>query len=150
MKLEYPLTVYYDASCPLCRAETEALKARDAGDALRLVDCSCADFEGPVDGVTRERMMARIHARDSAGRWIRGMDVFAAVYAAAGLRLLARLFASRALRPLFDRLYPWVADHRRELSRFGLPRPFRLVGRRARGSCAACAPRERPRSSESA
>jgi len=129
MKLDYPLTVYYDASCPLCRAEIETLKARDAGDALRLVDCSSADFEGPVDGVSRDRMMARIHARDSAGRWLAGMDVFAAVYAAAGLRVLARLYANRLLRPLFDALYPWIADHRQGLSRFGLPRLFRLLDR---------------------
>lgn len=139
MKIDYPLTVYYDASCPLCRSEIETLKGRDAGDALRLVDCSSAAIDNPVDGVTRDQMMARIHARDASGRWLRGMDVFAAVYAAAGLRTLARLYASRTLRPVFDRLYPWIADHRRGLSRFGLPRLFRLVERGgARASCTAC------------
>jgi len=140
--LAYPLTIYYDASCPLCRAEMETLKSRDMADALRLVDCSSPTFDErtiAAEGVTRAHMMARIHARDDAGRWLRGMDVFAAVYAAAGLRVLARIYATRRLRPLFDRLYPWIADHRQALSRFGLPRLFAWVAPKARASCSDCA-----------
>ena len=138
MKVHYPLTVYYDASCPLCRAEVETLKARDRDDVLELVDCSTPGFAA-VGGVTQEAMMARIHARDAQGRWLRGLDVFAAIYAAAGLRFLARLYASAALRPLLDRVYPWIADHRQLLSRLGLPRLFDLVRRDRSGS--ACANR---------
>lgn len=123
----YPLTVYYDATCPLCRSEMETLEARDADNVLRLVDCSGPAFnEVPcvAEGVTRPMMMARIHARDAGGRWLRGLDVFAIVYRAAGFTTLARLYESRRLRPLFDCLYPWIADHRYELSRWGLPRLF--------------------------
>jgi len=138
MRIAYPLTVYYDASCPLCRAEVQALKDRDRDDLLRLVDCSVPGFAA-VGDVTRETMMARIHARDAHGRWLRGLDVFAAIYAAAGLRFLARLYASAALRPVFDRIYPWIADHRQLLSRLGVPRLFDLVRRPP--SCAACANR---------
>ena len=138
--LLYPLTVFYDASCPLCRTEIETLKARDDENLLRLVDCSI----GPaaVDGVTRAEMMTRIHARDASGRWLRGLDVFAAAYRAAGLRTLARIYASPLLRPLFDRLYPWIADNRQMLSRLGLSRLFRLVPRSVSPSraCEVCAP----------
>ena len=141
IRIAVPLTVYYDASCPLCRSEIETLKARDANDALRVVDCSSPAFDGRAEaseGVTRADMMARIHARDAAGRWLRGMDVFAAVYDAAGLRLLARIYASRILRPAFDRLYPWVADHRQLLSRAGLWRAFAWIAPRQAASCRAC------------
>lgn len=134
----YPLTVYYDASCPLCRAEIEALKARDNEDAMRLVDCSAADFSDAVaasEGVTRQAMMARIHGRDAAGRWHRGMDVFAAVYAIAGMRRLARIYASPLLRPWLERLYPWIADNRQLLSRLGLPWLFKWVLPRAAAAC---------------
>lgn len=136
--LAYPLTVYYDASCPLCRNEMEALKARDAEDLLRLVDCSTGIVA--VAGVTRDAMMARIHAQDAAGRWLRGLDVFAAVYGAAGFPVLARVYASSRLRPLLDHGYAWVAGHRQFLSRLGLSRLFRLVPAR-RPACKACAPR---------
>jgi predicted DCC family thiol-disulfide oxidoreductase YuxK len=121
---ESPLTVYYDKSCPLCRTEVEGLAAH--APSMRLVDCSAPGFT-EAGGVPREAMMSRIHARDAQGRWLRGMDVFAAIYGAAGFRRAARLYGSRALRPLFDRLYPWIADHRQALSRLGLPRLLRLL-----------------------
>jgi len=145
--LAYPLTVYYDASCPLCRAEMETLKARDCDDRLRLIDCSTAAFDArtcAAQGVTRGMMMERIHARDVAGRWLVGLDVFAAVYDAAGFHGLARIYGSRRLRPWLDRAYPWIAAHRYALSRFGLPRLFHLLARRTRpispasSGCAAC------------
>lgn len=141
----WPLTIYYDASCPLCRAEMEAMKARDAAGVLRLVDCSAAGFdEGTIKapGVTRAAMLIRIHAQDAAGRWLVGVPVFAAVYRAAGLRVPARLFESPWLRPFFDRAYPWIADHRYLLSRLGLSRFFHLVALRGAAParpCAACA-----------
>ena len=138
----YPITVYYDASCPLCRAEIEAMKSRDDGHALRLIDASDPGF-APPDGVTRDELMSRIHARDANGAWLRGLDVFAAVYEAAGLPRLARLYRSHALRPLLDRMYPWIADHRQALSALGLARLFGLARRPACPACAAAAPRSK-------
>jgi len=139
--IDYPLTVYYDASCPLCRTEIATMKARDAQDRLALVDCSPVDFSDDactLQGVTRDELMARIHARDAAGRWLRGIDVFAAVYRAAGLTWIARVYELRWLRPLLDRAYPWVADHRQALSRLGLARMFRYLAPGAdAGACAA-------------
>jgi predicted DCC family thiol-disulfide oxidoreductase YuxK len=134
--LAYPLTVYYDASCPLCKSEMDALKARDVEDLLHLVDCSTGLVA--FADVTPAAMMARIHARDAAGRWLCGLDVFAAVYRAAGFSALSRLYASRALRPLLDRGYAWVADHRQLLSRLGLSQLLRLMPAKPR-ACAACA-----------
>jgi len=134
----YPITVYYDASCALCRSEIESLKSRDTGDRLRLVDCSAADFVVP-EGATRDALMSRIHARDADGAWLRGVDVFAAVYEAAAFPRLARLYRAPALRPLFDRMYPWIADHRRALSALGVPHLFRLARRPACDACAAAA-----------
>ena len=131
----YPITVYYDASCELCRSEIEAMKSRDTRGRLRLVDCSAGDFVAP-EGVTRAELMSRIHARDASGAWLRGIDVFAAVYEAAGFPRIARLYRARLLRSVFERLYPWIADHRQALSALGLARIFHLV---RRPPCAACA-----------
>jgi predicted DCC family thiol-disulfide oxidoreductase YuxK len=138
-----PLTVYFDASCELCAGEIGMLAAGDRHGHLRLVDCSAPDFddrEFDADGVTREAMMTAIHARDAHGCWYRGVDVFALAYAASGLRGIARFWASARLRPLFERGYPWVARHRRQLSRMGLPRLFNLIRvlrtvRRTRPGC---------------
>ena len=131
----YPITVYYDASCPLCCAEIETMKSRDVRERMRLVDCSAIDFVEP-EGVSRDLLMSRIHARDANGAWLRGIDVVAAVYEAAGFPRIARVCRSAMLRPLLDRVYPWIADHRRILSALGLARLFHLARRPA---CSACA-----------
>ena len=132
LSVVWPLNVFYDAACPLCRAEMEALKARDSGDLLRLVDCSPPSFnlaDGLPPDVTPAMMMARMHARDGAGHWLKGVDVFVAVYYAAGCRKLSWLYACRPLRPVLDWAYPWIADNRYRLSRWGLPKLLRaLIG----------------------
>jgi len=115
-----PLTVYYDKSCPLCATEMHALRDLDP-KGFRLVDCSAPDF---VDAM-REDMMARMHARSADGRWLTGLDAFEAIYAAAGLKRVARIWGNARLRPVFDRIYPWIARHRQALSRLRL---HRVVG----------------------
>jgi len=117
LALRYPVTVYYDASCPMCAAEMHALKKRDGHGRLTLVDCSAPGFPDQVEGVSRQAMMERIHARDADGVWRVGVEVFEAAYRAVGLTWTARLWGNRFLRPMWDRLYPWIARHRRLLSR---------------------------------
>jgi len=128
-RLQYPLTVFYDASCPLCANEMRALKSRDRDGRLTLVDCSAPEFDAGALGlpVARAALMERIHARDGDGRWLTGVDVFEAVYRAAGLTNAARLWGSRTLRPLLASLYPWVARNRQRLSELGLSGLLRLV-----------------------
>jgi predicted DCC family thiol-disulfide oxidoreductase YuxK len=138
----FPLTVYYDGSCPLCSSEMHALKTADGDKKLLLVDCSRPDFDDrpfAADGVTRAAMARLIHARDATGRWLVGPEVFEAAYAAAGFPMMARLWGSRRLRPLWDRLYPWVARHRRLLSRLGAQHVFRALARHAARRSAAAA-----------
>lgn len=121
--VRYPLTVFYDASCPLCATELHALRDLDKAGRIELVDCSAADFSD--DGlrgecVTREALMARLHARDARGRWLSGPDCFEAVYRSVGLERAARFWGSPRLRPLLGRVYPWVARNRQALSRLHL------------------------------
>jgi len=118
--LRYPLTVFYDASCPLCATEMQALRARQHDGRLEFIDCSAADFDDSVlagTGIAREDLMDRIHARDAHGRWLVGVDVLAAAYAAAGLGPIAAVLGRRSLRPLLTRAYSWIARNRRSLSR---------------------------------
>ena len=141
--LRYPLTVFYDASCRLCASEMHALKARDCAGRLELVDCSAASFDDTglrAMGVTREKLMSRIHAHDAYGRWLVGPECFEAVYRAVGAEGIARIWGSRGLRRVLERLYPWIADHRQALSRLGLHVLVRLVLSRGAASprCESC------------
>ena len=128
--VRYPLTVFYDASCPMCASEMHALRDLDKQGRLELVDCSAPEFSDDgliAERVTREALLARIHARDARGRWLVGVDCFEAVYRAAGLEGAARLWAHPRLRPLLGRLYPWIARHRQILSRLGINALVRLL-----------------------
>jgi predicted DCC family thiol-disulfide oxidoreductase YuxK len=121
--LGYPLTVYYDASCPLCATEMNALLALDRLQRLELVDCSAADFDDTAllaAGVNREKLMTLMHARDAYGRWLVGPDCFEALYAAVGLHRISRAWGSKRLRPIWNRVYPWIARNRQTLSRLRL------------------------------
>lgn len=143
--LHYPFTIYYDASCPMCASEMHALKARDRLNRLALVDCSAPDFDETVLAGSlfrREDLMRLIHGRDAWGRWRVGLDVFEVAYEAAGLPRIAGIWGSPKLRPLLNRLYPWIARNRQLLSRLGVNRLMRLVlpvPCRRHDGCSLCA-----------
>jgi len=132
----WPLRIYYDAACPLCAQEMHALAAHDAFGKLQLVDCSTPDFHDPhlaAAGISPKQAMDFIHARDSQGRWLKGIAVFEAAYAAIGVRAMSLLLANPWLRPAWDWIYPHVAKNRMLLSRLGLNRLFgKVVARAAR------------------
>ncbi|MFM9835367.1 MAG: hypothetical protein ACKVOA_04625 [Methylophilaceae bacterium] len=66
-------------------------------------------------------MMEQIHAVDANGLWIKEVDVFAVAYRASGFEKLAKIWASRTLKPLLSRAYPWLADNRHWLSKTPAP-----------------------------
>jgi len=146
MNISYPLRIYYDASCPLCRAEMHSLKQYDIKQRLDLVDCSPADFNDEFSekaGYQRAAMMKLIHARDAQGHWLIGVEVFEAAYGATGIVGMEKMWANPLLRPVWDRIYPWIADNRMFLSKLGLTRIFgRMVKHAAKKAAAksqACA-----------
>ena len=145
----YPLTIYYDASCPLCATELQTLCEYAGEQRLRLVDCSVpgfADAAAAAAGLDSTELMRTIYARDANGRWLGGIDVFVPAYDAAGVAAVARLYSHPRLRPLWDRVYPWIARHRMALSRLGLHRAFgwlvRRTARRAEQRRVGCSRRD--------
>lgn len=134
MTIAYPLRIYYDASCPLCRTEMNTLKQYDVKQRLHLVDCSPLDFNDELAkqaGYERAAMMRLIHARDASGQWLIGVSVFEAAYGATGIIGMEKMWANPMLRPLWDRIYPWIADHRMGLSKLGVTRLFGWMVKRA-------------------
>jgi predicted DCC family thiol-disulfide oxidoreductase YuxK len=73
-------TVYFDGSCPLCRAEIGYYRCKDQNGGLCFVDISetCAV---PPEGITQERAMQRFHVRASDGRLLSGAAAFVEVWA---------------------------------------------------------------------
>jgi predicted DCC family thiol-disulfide oxidoreductase YuxK len=132
MNEQYPLTVFFDASCGLCNNEMQAIKIHDTEQRLNLVDCSAHDFDDRpyrAEGVTREVMMECLHVLDSQREWIKGVSAFELIYRTVGMPAIASLWGGRFTRPLAERAYPWIARHRRLFSWTGIPMLFKLWGK---------------------
>jgi predicted DCC family thiol-disulfide oxidoreductase YuxK len=73
-------TVYFDGSCPLCRAEIGYYRRKDLDHALCFVDISETGAI-PPEGITQERAMKRFHVRARDGRVLSGAAAFVEVWA---------------------------------------------------------------------
>ena len=72
-------TVFFDGSCPLCRAEIGYYRRRDQASALCFVDVSETGAATP-EGVTPQRALERFHVRARAGRILSGAAAFVEVW----------------------------------------------------------------------
>ena len=72
-------TVYFDGSCPLCRAEIAHYRGADRGAALCFVDVSEKDTSLP-NGLTRQQAMERFHVRAADGQLLSGAAAFVEVW----------------------------------------------------------------------
>jgi predicted DCC family thiol-disulfide oxidoreductase YuxK len=72
-------TVYFDASCSLCRAEIGYYRRKDQDRAICFVDISETGAI-PPDGITKERAMRRFNVRASDGRLLSGTAAFVEVW----------------------------------------------------------------------
>ena len=109
------LTYLYDGACPICAGEVDGLRRRDRDGNLRLVDISAPAFDASRYGRTLGELMSRMHAIDGEGRTLLAMDAVRAAYAAVGLGWLVAPTGWPVLKPLFDRLYAWIARNRYRL-----------------------------------
>ncbi|MBM3585968.1 MAG: DUF393 domain-containing protein [Alphaproteobacteria bacterium] len=71
--------MYFDGSCPLCRAEIRYYQRKDQDRALCFFDVSETGAV-PPDGVTQERAMKRFHVRASDGSVLSGAAAFVEVW----------------------------------------------------------------------
>lgn len=104
----------FDGDCGFCR--------RSVGWARRL-GATC-EFRASYDvdlaalGLTEEDAVAAAWFVGTGGQLFRGHEAVAQVLLGsrwAPVRLVGRLVASRAMRPVASRVYQWVADHRSRL-----------------------------------
>jgi predicted DCC family thiol-disulfide oxidoreductase YuxK len=121
--IAYPITIYYDASCPICEREIRLLKEFDRENKIELVDCSPLSYAGEAE-FSRESMMRLIHAKTDDGQWLIGAPVFAAAYAASGIPSMAKLWGASGLQPFWRFAYPRIANNRQLISQLGLTHLF--------------------------
>jgi predicted DCC family thiol-disulfide oxidoreductase YuxK len=131
MNQTYPLTLYYDGSCQMCRAEMHNLGLRDIRSQLRFVDIAVADAASYPAGTDRTALMGLIHAQCADGRVLKGVEVFRLAYSAAGLPWVARFTRLPVIGALCESLYPLIARNRYRLPAAPIRWLFEVALRRA-------------------
>ncbi len=119
--------VYFDGSCPLCRAEIAHYRREDDSLALRFVDVSQTGEALPTD-LDRQRAMQRFHVLAGDGRLLSGAAAFVELWsrlprwrwaaraaalpgAMTALEFGYRLFLP--VRPVVSRLFALITRSRR-------------------------------------
>ena len=129
---EPKLTVFFDGSCPLCRAEIGHYQRQRGADVIDFVDVSSGAAPS-VCGVDRSQLMARFHVRETDGRLHSGADAFARVWSRLpAWRWAAALARIPGVTPLLELCYRGFLPLRPTLSRLAA----RLQSRRRTGQSA--------------
>lgn len=134
----YPLTLLYDESCPLCKLEIDNLKARNEKNLLKFVDISGNDFDTSPYGIPQAELMRVIHAIKPDNSVVTGVAVFRLAYEAIGLGWITAPTGWPLLKPLFDWLYLRFADNRYRLSSRATGYLFEVAAKRAEKRSRRC------------
>lgn len=128
-----PLTVFYNAACPICRREIDHYRRRAEarGLALTWTDVSADPAALARRGVAPEAQRRRLHALTADGEVVAGVDAFALIWRRlpgfgwlaallriAVVRAAARVAYDRCLAPVLYRL-----DRRRRRHAGGVDLP---------------------------
>lgn len=146
-KNRWPLTLLYDAACPVCSLEMDHLRERCGDGRLAFVDITAPGFAAAAWGSTQAELMARIHGVRPDGSHLIGLPALREAYAAVGLGAWIAPTGWRGAAWLSDRAYEAFARHRQPISRLAAPligalrewRARRQLQRMAACSGGACA-----------
>jgi predicted DCC family thiol-disulfide oxidoreductase YuxK len=95
------MEVFYDGSCAVCMAAMQLYRKRLPENRLRFIDVAHPGFDASLYGRNQEEFMAKIHVRDSHGKFHTDME---------GLMTIWRAFPKCSLHRVVGRLVslPWV------------------------------------------
>jgi hypothetical protein len=122
------LTLFYDASCPLCEAEIIYLSRRNQSGLLAFVDIHSPHFDPLQSGISCQQAMDAMYGQYEDGTLIKGVEVFAQSYRRANMKVLAWVFSRKTLRPLLNYSYYFFARNRHAISKRIGPLAKKLVG----------------------
>ena len=134
---KHALTLYFDGRCAFCAAEMRRLGLWDQARRLAFIDVAAPGFDPAPLGVTLADLNRELHALDSGGRLLVGLDSMLAAYTLVGRGWIVLPLRVGWLRPPLAALYRAFARNRYRVSDW---LGFRAPPRCADGVCEAVNP----------
>jgi len=78
----WPIKVFYDGGCPICRRQAGHWERRDRRRKLRFIDISDPSFSARRHGLDPDRVRQSIHVKTADGRLFRGIDAVRMIWTA--------------------------------------------------------------------
>ena len=75
MKINYPLTLFYDGACGVCSTEIRYYRSI-ADQRVIFVNIASANFDAEAFGKTIDEFQEKLHARDAEGHYYTGVEAF--------------------------------------------------------------------------
>ncbi len=126
---QFPLTIYYDASCRLCNAEMNNLMLRNQAGKLVFVDASSADLQ--TAPAPKAELMRAIHGVGADGTVYTGVDCLSRAYLGIGWAWVPQLINLPGIASVTRLLYPVFARNRYRLPQAPVVWIFEQAMRRA-------------------
>lgn len=124
----YPLTLFYDGTCPLCVAEMQQLEVLDAEGKLKLEDLYADDFGERFPHIDPVEADKYLHAEFADGEMLYGLDVTCAAWHAVNHKRWLAILRWPLLRWFADKAYQCFARNRYTIS-------YLLTGTRRCNKC---------------
>ena len=113
----YPLTIFHDGDCPICRFEVANLQHHNQANTLQFIDITSPGFNPAHYGMTHEDFSAQIQAQCADGTFVSGVKVFQLAYRAVGLGWVVAPTHWKALAYPTHLLYRLFARNRNGIGR---------------------------------
>ena len=120
MEPAWRIKMLFDSQCPICTGEVSMLRKRNQRGLIAFEDIADPGFDPEQYGLTMPQVIGSMHAVRRDGSVLHGVDVFAEVYDAIGLRWVAWLIRWPLTRPAIKLGYRLFSKIRPSLSRFDL------------------------------
>ena len=114
--IRYPITIFYDGACGICRKEMERYAAKDKNSRLKFVNANNPDFKPENEGLDPKKILDYIHAKDGNGKIVYGVDAFAWIWEAYGYKFLPIFVRLPLVKVAARGFYRLFARYRYKLS----------------------------------
>jgi predicted DCC family thiol-disulfide oxidoreductase YuxK len=111
------LTLFYDGTCPLCAREMRSLEKHDKRRQIKSVDINSEEFMR-YPNVNYEKANEILHAYDSQGQLLLGLDAAHKAWSLLGRGWLYAPLRWPIIKPAADKAYVLFARHRYRISKW--------------------------------